>query len=435
MKTQQYLTFHCHDFQYGIEAELVQEVFPLPELTPITQSSTEIINSINLQGKIVPILHLNLLQEHSLNDCHLSDYIIIIQEDNLQFGIVVSQVNEVLEMSIDGTKTEFQDGYFGDVNTALIAGIYLGDPGIILLLNSQALVRQLDPVLPLIWDTQIQMDLVAASTSNEINLTPQPPHQGFCSIHEKGENESPDFLLQKGRIEEEEFEELDQSYPPHSPLTGGSTEDKAFYLQEGLEEKLTEQNGDDQLPTTQINSNFYDLYCPNATLEEKAIFRQRADSLKQLTEYSNIPNELMSLAVISLGNEYFGLNLELVRGFIDIRNITPIPCCPNHIIGNMNVRGEIVTLVDIRKVLNLPTSPVNINTKAVVVQVDNIVAGLPVDQVLEVFDINSADMTVVPSTLGEKYLQGMAFFEDKILKILDLPKIFLQGELVVDEEV
>jgi purine-binding chemotaxis protein CheW len=145
----------------------------------------------------------------------------------------------------------------------------------------------------------------------------------------------------------------------------------------------------------------------------------------------------MPLAVIGFGNEYFGLDLELVREFTDIGNLTPIPCCPNHIVGNMNLRGEIVTLVDIRKVLNLPTTPVTVGSQAVVVQVDDIVAGLPVDQVLEMVSLNSADMTPlagIRSDFGEQYIRGSALFQEKMLRVLELPKIFRQGELVVNEE-
>jgi purine-binding chemotaxis protein CheW len=145
----------------------------------------------------------------------------------------------------------------------------------------------------------------------------------------------------------------------------------------------------------------------------------------------------MPLAVIGLGNEYFGLALELVREFTDIANLTPIPCCPKHIVGNMNLRGEIVTLVDIRNILNLPTPPVSVGSDAVVVQVDDIVAGLPVDQVLEMVYLNTAEMTPLPTTpsdLGEQYLRGTAFFQEKMLRVLDLPKILTQGGLVVHEE-
>jgi purine-binding chemotaxis protein CheW len=145
----------------------------------------------------------------------------------------------------------------------------------------------------------------------------------------------------------------------------------------------------------------------------------------------------MPLAVIGFGNEYFALDLGLVREFTDIGNLTPIPCCPNHIVGNMNLRGEIVTLVDIRNVLNLPTTPVSVGSPAVVVQVDDIVAGLPVDQVLEMAYLNSADMTPlsgIQSEFGEQYFQGTALFQEKLLKVLDLGKIFTQGKLAVNEQ-
>jgi purine-binding chemotaxis protein CheW len=103
----------------------------------------------------------------------------------------------------------------------------------------------------------------------------------------------------------------------------------------------------------------------------------------------------------------------------------------------MNLRGEIVTLVDIRNILNLPTNPVSLGSQTVVVQVDDIVAGLPVDQVWEMVYLNEAEMTPLSgvfSELGEQYLRGTAFFQEKILKVLDLAKIFTQGELVVNEQ-
>jgi purine-binding chemotaxis protein CheW len=72
-----------------------------------------------------------------------------------------------------------------------------------------------------------------------------------------------------------------------------------------------------------------------------------------------------------------------------------------------------------------------------VVQVDDIVAGLPVDQVLEMVYLSSDDIGPSPnvlSDLGELYIRGAALFQEKTLKVLDLTKLFTQGELVVNEE-
>jgi purine-binding chemotaxis protein CheW len=373
MKNKQYLTFRLHDLQYGIEAALVQELFPLPELTPIAEVNNEIVGVLNLRGQIVPMIHLDLLQEHPLEDFQISDHAIIMQYEGLQIGVVAHHINEVLELNPEVIELDPSSELTCDTNAEFIAGVAKRDEGNIILLESKRLTGQLDDVLPLIWDVQMQSDVAASSSTSNV--------------------------------------------------------------EEQLEQEV--QNQDEKPQTTRAIPSFYDLYCPNATPEERAIFRQRADALKQLIESSKVTAKLMPLAVIGFDNNYFGLDLELVRELTDIRNLTPIPCCPNHIVGNMNLRGEIVTLVDIRNLLNLPLAPVCVGSKAVVVQVDDIVAGLPVDQVLEMVELNLADITPFSEMLsdsGKQYFRGTAFFEEKMLTILDLPKVFTQGTLAVNEE-
>jgi purine-binding chemotaxis protein CheW len=318
-------------------------------------------------------MHLDLLQGHSVEGCSLSDYVIILQWENLQIGIVVHHVNEVLELNEAVIKLDANYHFICDINTAFIAGVAKVDPESVLLLETKLLMGQLDAVFPLIWDAQMQLDVMAT--------TPTPN------------------------------------------------------VEERLEQGVLQQG--EELQTSNSLSSFYDLYCPSSTPKERAIFRARADNLRQPLESLKVTNQLMPLAVIGFGDEYFGLDLELVRGFTDIVNFTAIPCCPNHIVGNMNLRGEIVTLVDIRQVLNLPTPPVKVGSQVVLVQVDDIVAGLPVERVLEMVDLNAADMTPLSGILSdfsEPYIRGTAFFQEKILTVLDLPKIFRQGKLVVNEE-
>jgi len=408
MENKQYLTFNWHNLQYGIEAALVQEIFPLPELTLIPDAPPDTIGILNLRGQLVPMMHLDLLQGHLLKNCNLSDYVIVVQWDGLQIGMIVHQVNEVLELNAEAIDTESYPELFGDINTAFSVGVAKADVDHILLLDPKTLIGQPDALLTLIWDAQSQLDLMAASPTSDVE---QQLEQYFSDKA----NLTPLAPLP--------FQRMGESI---SPILAG----------EGWGERLTEQQ-DEELQTPKTLPNFYDLYCPSATPEERAIFRQRADNLRPPIESLNVITELMPLAVIGLGNEYFGLALELVREFTDIANLTPIPCCPKHIVGNMNLRGEIVTLVDIRNILNLPTPPVSVGSDAVVVQVDDIVAGLPVDQVLEMVYLNTAEMTPLPTTpsdLGEQYLRGTAFFQEKMLRVLDLPKILTQGGLVVHEE-
>ena len=184
-----------------------------------------------------------------------------------------------------------------------------------------------------------------------------------------------------------------------------------------------------------IISSFYERCCPQAAPEARAVFRQRADNLRQLTDSSDFTG-LMPLAVIGLNGEYFGLDLEVVREFINLRNVTPIPCCPQHVVGNMNLRGEIVTLVDIRNVLKIPLA-CSTNSKAIVIQVDGVVAGLPVDEVFDVMYLRSSEVKHVPAAINgsDEFLRGTAPYSEKMLSILDLPKILTKGGLAVNEEV
>lgn len=373
METKQYLTFRLHDVQYGIEAELVHEILSLPELIPLTEASNNIIGMLNLRGQIVPIMHLDLLQEPSLKECKISDYLIMGQWEELQFGLVAHQTHELLEIDAELIQKQPPEGILNNINAPGIAGFATVNEEQILLLEPKTLMPQPDTILPLIWDAQSQLDLMTESLTSDVEKQLEPD----------GAQQAEEFLTPKN------------------------------YL------------------------SFYDLYCPRATPQERETFRARAENLKPQIESSTLTNELTTLAVINLGDEYFGLDLELIREFTDIGNLTPIPCCPNHIIGNMNLRGEIITLVDIRNVLNLPTAPVRVGSPTVVVEVNDIVAGLPVDQVLEMAYLNSADITplsgILPD-LAEQYMRGSAFFQEKKLKVLDLPKIFTQGGLVVNEE-
>src|SRR4028119_320217 len=122
MQNKEYLTFSLHDSQYGIEAALVQEIFPLPELTPLSEAVTDVIGILNFREQIVPIIHLDLVQDTPVKGCNLSDYVIVMQWEDMQIGMVVHQVNEVLELNDEVIETEPSSGILNDINTTFIAG-------------------------------------------------------------------------------------------------------------------------------------------------------------------------------------------------------------------------------------------------------------------------------------------------------------------------
>lgn len=362
MENKAYLIFGIGNLHYAIDANLVQEIFLLPELTAVAEAPDDIVGLINLRGKIVPVMHLGLRLRHQIQECCLSDSVIVLNWENLQIGMIVNSVHDVKNINLAAIEEEISYGR-EEEKSRFTAGIAKVDADIIMLLNHEKLMHYSDTI----------KDLLPEDTNG--NLSQQ---------------------------------------------NGNGKQLKQFQEPKGI----------------RTFSSFYDLCSLNTTLEEKATFRERADNLRQITENAD-SSGLMPLAVIGLNDEFFGLDLHLVREFTSIRNVTPIPCCPAHIIGNMNLRGEIVTLVDIRNALNMAIATTTNNSKAIVIHVDDLVAGVPVDQVVDVLYLRSSDVKSVPAALhsgGNEYIRGTAPYSEKMLSILDLPKILTNGGLTINEE-
>jgi len=169
--------------------------------------------------------------------------------------------------------------------------------------------------------------------------------------------------------------------------------------------------------------------------EEAELFRSRAHSLAQVQE-TGARAGLEAYAVIKIDGELFALGLDVVREFAHLRSIVPVPCCPPHILGNMNLRGDILTLVDIRPALGLAiTGAMN---EVVVVRIGELRLGLPATEIADVVHLASSDITAVPVSsdrAGKAYCKGVATVGGQAIGILDFEKMLAARELQVAEQV
>lgn len=175
------------------------------------------------------------------------------------------------------------------------------------------------------------------------------------------------------------------------------------------------------------------IFCPEASDAERDIFRQRADHLRQLSTTQQRTDEV-AVAAIALGSEAYALPLDQVREFIEVRKIAPMPCCPPHILGNTNLRGDIVPVVDVRGFLDLP--PVQATRQAAVVEAEGILAAIAVDAVLDIYNLDMATVSPVPTALqgGDRdYLHGVVRHGDRVIGLLHLGKLFTQEGFAVNE--
>ena len=344
MATKPYLIFNLHHRRYAIAAELVTEIFLLPELIPVAEAPPDIIGLLDFHSLYIPVMHLDLRFGHQFDQCHLTDSVIVVESPELRVGVIVHQVETVINIDDRYIQGDLDYGREQGIKRAFIQGVINLDDEMIILLNANNLVRH-----PTALDTLANAE---------------------------------DF-----------HEELEPS-----------------------------------------SQDFYAAYFPTASDNTKEILANRAANLKIATDQEESA-DLISIAIVKLNGDYFGLDLSIVREFTKIGRITTIPCCPKYIIGNMNLRGEILTLIDIRQPLNLSIKNIPAAAKAIVIEVDQIKAGIVVEEVIDVIDFSPEELKPIPVATDintATYLKGMIDHANLSLNIIDLAKLIAQGSMTVE---
>lgn len=186
----------------------------------------------------------------------------------------------------------------------------------------------------------------------------------------------------------------------------------------------------------QIKSNSLANSSTQLTSEALEILRERANRLRQIDEVRQNADNVKNLAIIVLNQEFFSVDLENVREFTNLEQVVPVPCCPPHIIGNMNLRGEILTLIDICQVLNLP--PINLGkiSQLIVVEVDDLRVGLAIEKVHDTISVDVEEIDLVPAasySTNKKYFQGTLSYQKNMVSILNIASILQSEHLIVDQ--
>jgi len=141
----------------------------------------------------------------------------------------------------------------------------------------------------------------------------------------------------------------------------------------------------------------------------------------------------LQLVIFSLLGEEFGVSIHDVREIISNTQITPVPQAPSFVEGVINLRGQIIPVVDLRKRFNLEENDHKEDAKVVIIEVDDNVLGLIVDSVSEVLNIPSDSINPPPALvangIGAEYIKGIGQYNDKMIILIDLQKVFSAEEL------
>ena len=133
-----------------------------------------------------------------------------------------------------------------------------------------------------------------------------------------------------------------------------------------------------------------------------------------------------------LEDEVYGVNIGDVKEIIAMMKTTPVPKTPKFIKGVMNLRGNIIPVVDMRLKFDMPTIPPQMYTAIVIIKLAEKLIGFIVDKVEEVINVDGEHLSIPPEFGGHidtRFIKNMAQYKQKVVMILDLIALFGDEEL------
>lgn len=154
--------------------------------------------------------------------------------------------------------------------------------------------------------------------------------------------------------------------------------------------------------------------------ERRAALLQQAAAAAKAQEAQQGPG--IQLLLFTLGGECYAFPLERVREVVKPGPITPVPSIPEHILGVMNLRGEILPVLDPKQLLGLGTATPSPQGRVIVVKAPGMSVGLLADGVEDVIEMTGS-LEPPLATLPERqarYLQGQLSHGDLLVGVLDV---------------
>lgn len=142
-----------------------------------------------------------------------------------------------------------------------------------------------------------------------------------------------------------------------------------------------------------------------------------------------VETDLRQMVNVQIGNEEFGIDIGLVHDIHRMVKITPIPQTPPHFKGIINLRGQIIPIVDFRTLFGMPTYNEEVDERRIVViESNNQTIGFIVDGVREVLRIPVSKIKEAPdiikSQVDTRYIEGVAQLDDRLIIVLQIDAIF-----------
>lgn len=135
--------------------------------------------------------------------------------------------------------------------------------------------------------------------------------------------------------------------------------------------------------------------------------------------------------IFKLGNEKYCVDISCIGGINDSGDITDVPEAPSYVEGIINLRGEIIPIINLKEKFKMTDTTFTKESRIVIINTeDNLNFGFIVDDASQVVRIEEDQIAVAPTIIksGKDYISGVVKFEDHVALILDLIKVMTDEE-------
>ncbi len=140
---------------------------------------------------------------------------------------------------------------------------------------------------------------------------------------------------------------------------------------------------------------------------------------------------VLQWVTFKLAGEKYGVNVMQVQEVLRYTEIAPVPGAPSYVIGIINLRGKVVTVIDTRERFGLPATELTDSSRIIVIEAETHVVGILVDSVAEVVYLKLSDIETAPSVTNDesaKFIQGVCHKNDELLILIELDKMLSDDE-------
>jgi len=142
-------------------------------------------------------------------------------------------------------------------------------------------------------------------------------------------------------------------------------------------------------------------------------------------------NEITQWVKFSLGGENYGIRVLKVQEIQRYSEISPIPGAPSYVLGIINLRGSVISVLNTREKFGLADYEITDDSRIVILEVGKQIIGILVDSVAEVVSLQASDVDVAPNVGNEetaKFIDGVSNKGGELLILLDAEKILNEAE-------